>query len=252
MTAKKREQYFTDVPYNVEISGHVSGLGRVKHREFAMASGEMSEAEFTQFLATSLGHMADHTVDGGIMFSCIDWRHVYEMQVAPATLDLTLLNICVWDKGSGGMGSFYRSQHEFVLVLKKGKAPHQNLVELGRHGRYRTNVWSYPGLNSFGAGRMEDLAAHPTVKPAVLVADAIRDCTRRGELVLDGFSGSGTTIIAAEKCGRRAAAIEIEPRYVDVAIKRWQKLTGREAVLKGTDQSFAEVSDARLLEVDNG
>lgn len=216
-----------------------------------MASGEMSEAAFIDFLTTSLGHMAENTVDGGLLFSCIDWRHLHEMQLAARGNDLSLINLCVWDKGSGGMGSFYRSQHELVLVLKKGRAPHQNVVELGRHGRYRTNVWNYRGLNSFGAGRDTDLASHPTVKPTSLVADAIRDCTRRGELVVDGFSGSGTTIVAAEKTGRRAAAIEIEPRYVDVAIRRWQRLTGREAHLDGEGRCFSAIEQNRMMEADH-
>jgi DNA modification methylase len=248
---EKARTVFTDPPYNVKITGHVSGLGRIKHAEFAMASGEMSEAAFVDFLTKSLGQMAEHTLDGGVLFSCIDWRHLHEMQLAARSLHLSPINLCVWDKGSGGMGSFYRSQHELVLVLKKGTAPHQNLVELGRHGRYRTNVWSYRGLNSFGAGRAADLASHPTVKPTALVADAIRDCTKRGELVLDGFSGSGTTIVAAEKSGRRAAAIEIEPRYVDVAIRRWQQLTGKEARLDGDGPSFAAIEHDRLTEANH-
>lgn len=251
LAGEKARTVFTDAPYNVKISGHVSGLGRVKHAEFAMAFGEMSEAAFIDFLTTSLGHMAENTLDGGLLFSCIDWRHLHEMQLAARGNDLSLINLCVWDKGSGGMGSFYRSQHELVLVLKKGRAPHQNLVELGRHGRYRTNVWSYRGLNSFGAGRDTDLASHPTVKPTALVADAIRDCTRRGELVLDGFSGSGTTIVAAEKSGRRAAAIEIEPRYVDVAIRRWQRLTGEEARLDGDGRCFSTIEQDRLREANH-
>jgi DNA modification methylase len=251
MAGEKARTVFTDLPYNVRIAGHVSGLGRVKHPDFKMGVGELSEPGYIDFSASSMGHMTDHLVEGGIFFSCIDWRHLYEMQVAVRRIGLTMLNLCVWDKGSGGMGSFYRSQHEFVLVLKKGTAPHQNLVELGRHGRYRTNVWSYPGLNSFRAGRMQELSIHPTCKPVPLVADAIRDCTRRGELVLDGFSGSGTTIIAAQKCGRRAAAIEIEPRYVDVAIRRWQKLTGQKALLGGTGHSFEDAANERLGEVDH-
>lgn len=245
LDGKLARTVFTDPPYNVKVSGHMGGLGQTKHREFAMASGEMSELEFVGFLSASLGNMADCMIDGGVMFACMDWRHMHELLTASRALGLTELNLCVWVKTNAGMGSFFRSQHELVLVCKKGKAPHQNLVELGKHGRYRSNVWTYAGVNTFKTGRMDELAMHPSVKPTSLVADAIRDCTRRGELVLDAFGGSGTTIIAAQKSGRRAACVEIDPLYVDVAILRWEKLTGKQAVHCDTGQSFAEVAQLR-------
>lgn len=238
---------FTDPPYNVPISGHVSGLGKACHREFAMASGEMSRAEFTAFLTTSLGLMARFSRDGAIHFVCMDFRHMAELLEAGSHTYVELKNLCVWDKGSGGMGSLYRSQHELVFVFKSGKAPHVNNVQLGRLGRYRTNVWSYPGLNSFGRGRDENLALHPTVKPTSLVSDAIRDCSKRGDLVLDAFAGSGTTIVAAERTGRRAVAMELDPLYVDLAIRRWECIIGGTAMLGSDGRSFAQVAAERAV-----
>ncbi|MAY20778.1 MAG: DNA methylase N-4 [Erythrobacteraceae bacterium] len=236
---------FTDPPYNVPVSGHVCGLGKVSHAEFAMASGEMSKAEFTAFLGSFLSAMLPHLVDGAVLDVCMDWRHMAELLAALDENSLRLLNLCVWNKTNGGMGSLYRSKHELVFVTKKGRAPHTNNVELGKHGRYRTNVWDYAGVNTFGRNRMEDLADHPTVKPVALVADAIRDVTRPGEIVLDAFMGSGTTILAAQRAKRRAYGIEIDPRYVDVAIRRWEALTDDKATLVGTGQGFAEVSAER-------
>lgn len=233
---------FSDPPYNVPIAGHVSGLGKARHREFAMAAGEMSKAEFTDFLTKALGLMARFSRDGSIHFICMDFRHIGELLQAGETAYQELKNVCVWDKQSGGMGSLYRSQHELVFVFKKGRAPHLNNVQLGQFGRYRTNVWSYPGLNSFGRRRDEDLASHPTVKPVSLVADAIRDCSKRGDLVLDPFGGSGTTIMAAERTRRRAAVIELDPLYVDAAIQRWERFVGKAATLEADGLTFAEVA----------
>lgn len=220
---------FTDPPYNVPIQGHVCGLGGVRHREFAMASGEMNEADFTRFLATVLGHMAAFSVDGAIAFVCMDWRHMHEVLTAGREVYREAKNLCVWNKDNGGMGTFYRSKHELIFVFKKGTAPHINTFGLGEKGRYRTNVWDYAGANSFRRGRDEELAMHPTVKPVALVMDAIKDCSRRGGVVLDGFGGSGTTLIAAHRTGRRGYLIEIDPLYVDVIIRRWQALTGEVA-----------------------
>lgn len=242
---EKARTVFTDSPYGVKIDGHVSGLGKNKHREFVEGCDEMSDPEFFEFLRVTHQNMADCLVDGGIVYSCMDWRHVAVLQAAAEAVGLKLINLCVWAKTNGGMGSFYRSAHELVLVLKKGTAPHQNLVELGRHGRYRTNVWSYAGVNSFRRGRDEELAMHPTVKPVGLVADAIRDCTKRGELVVDGFSGSGTTLIAAEKTGRRAAVVELDPLFVDVGVRRWEKLTGKQAIHEETGLTFAQLAAER-------
>ena len=246
------DMVFTDAPYNVPIAGHVSGLGRSTHREFAMASGEMSPDQFTRFLSTYMGHLARFSTDGSIHFHFIDWRHLREMLEAGDAAYTELKAICFWNKTNGGMGSLYRSKHEIVLVYKNGIAPHVNNIELGRHGRYRTNVWDYAGANTFRSGRDEDLALHPTVKPVSLVADAIRDCSKRGSLVLDPFAGSGTTILAAERTGRRAAAIELDSRYVDTAIRRWQTLTGGKAILAGDGNLFDDVANARhVLEADH-
>lgn len=239
---------FTDPPYNVPIDGHVSGLGRIRHAEFAMASGEMSEAEFTAFLETVLGHLAAHSTDGSIHFICMDWRHMRELLDAARQVYDELKNLCVWNKTNGGMGSLYRSKHELVFVFKKGTAPHVNHVELGRHGRYRSNVWDYAGVNALGTERMDELAMHPTVKPVALVADAIKDCSERGNIVLDCFGGSGTTLIAAERTGRRAYLMEMEARYVDVAIERFRLVTGQEAVHLESGLSFAQLKDWRELE----
>jgi len=217
---------FTDPPYNVPINGHVSGLGRTRHREFAMAAGEMNQAQFTEFLVAALKLQAGACVDGGLLYICMDWRHARELDAAAAATGLDQINLCVWVKDNGGMGSFYRSRHELVFVFKVGTAPHFNAVELGRHGRNRTNVWDYASVNSLAGSRHEDLALHPTVKPTALVADAIQDVTRRGELVLDTFLGSGTTLIAAERSGRRFRGLDIDPAYVDVALDRWAAMTG--------------------------
>ena len=224
---------FTDPPYNVRIDGHVCGLGEIRHREFAFASGEMSSAEFTGFLTSTLTHMAGCCRDGAIAFVCMDWRHMREMLDAGAAAFTDLRNLCVWNKTNGGMGSFYRSKHELVFVFKVGTAEHTNTFGLGDTGRYRTNVWDYVGISSIGSTRAEELAMHPTVKPVALVADAIRDCTKRGEIVLDGFGGSGTTLIAAETCGRKARLIEYDPVYCDTIITRWETLTGKQATLLG-------------------
>ncbi|KTE19875.1 hypothetical protein ATE67_14195 [Sphingopyxis sp. H050] len=242
---KTAHMVFTDAPYNVPIQGHVSGLGKHQHQEFAQASGEMSPAQFTTFLTDAFGGAAAHLKDGGVLALCMDWRHLREILDAISVNHLSLLNLCVWNKSNAGMGSLYRSKHELIFVAKKGKAPHTNNVQLGKYGRYRCNVWDYAGANSFGASRDQDLADHPTVKPTALVADAIRDVTNPGEIVLDGFMGSGTTILAAERTKRVAYGIELEPGYVDVAIRRWETITGKEAVLADTGQTFAEVAAAR-------
>lgn len=231
---------FTDAPYN-RRARDIGGLGRKKHGDFAMASGEMSEADFTSFLSDVHRLMVAHCRDGAILFSCMDWRHVGEMLSAGTAAGLELKNVCIWVKGNAGMGSFYRSRHEFVFVFKSGEAKHINNFGLGQTGRYRTNVWEYDGVNTFRAGRDEDLAAHPTVKPVGMVADAIRDCSARGGLILDPFAGSGTTILAAERTGRRARCIELDPRYVDVAVQRWQSRTGQEAIHIETGLTFDQL-----------
>ncbi|MBF0561723.1 MAG: ParB N-terminal domain-containing protein [Alphaproteobacteria bacterium] len=236
------QMVFTDPPYNVPIDGHVSGLGRAQHREFAMASGEMSSEQFTAFLNTVLGQMAAVSAPGAIHFVCMDWRHMSELTAAGRAVYAELKNLCVWVKDNGGMGSFYRSQHELVFVYKVGTAAHINNFGLGEKGRYRTNVWGYPGLSSLRPGRDSALAVHPTVKPTALVMDAIKDCSRKGGLILDGFGGSGTTLIAAQRTGRHARLLEIDPLYVDVTIRRWQELTRGTAHHADTGESFEEVA----------
>jgi DNA modification methylase len=240
---------FLDPPYNVRIRG-VVGRGRVKHGEFAMASGEMSRTDFTAFLEETLGTAARISADGAVHFVCMDWRHVGELIEVGREIYGEMLNLVVWEKTNAGQGSFYRSQHELIGVFRVGEAKHLNNIELGRHGRSRSNVWHYAGVNTFRAGRMDELAAHPTVKPVAMVADALKDCTRRGDIVLDTFAGAGTTILAAERVGRRSYAIELEPKYVDVAVRRWQAFTRRDAVHADTGQTFEDVAkddkDAQL------
>jgi DNA modification methylase len=238
MEDEKAQVCFTDAPYNVKIDGHVGNSGKTKHREFLQASGELDSDGFTEFLYTVKKLIAAHAQDGAIIFSCMDWRHLLEILTAGTRAGLTLQNLCVWNKDNGGMGSLYRSKHELVFVFKNGTGKHINNIELGKHGRYRTNVWDYPGVNSFGGGRMNELALHPTVKPVAMVSDALKDCSKRGGIVLDPFGGSGTTLIAAEKTGRKARLIELDPLYCDVTIRRWQALTGKQALNITTGQTF--------------
>jgi DNA modification methylase len=236
----------TDPPYNLRVDGMISGLGKVKHREFAMGSGEMTTDEFQNFLETYIEVISKFCVDGAIQYHAIDWRHVHQLILAVLAAGLDYKQLCVWNKSSGGMGTFYRSKHELFVVAKVGKAPHTNNFGLGDTGRYRTSVWDYPGANSFHKGRDEDLAAHPTVKPVALVADAIRDVSAPNEIVLDPFSGSGTTILAAELTNRRARASELDPLYVDLAVRRWQSRFGKVATLVGDGRSFDEIAAERL------
>ena len=244
MGRERAAMVFADPPYNVQVAS-VVGRGKIKHREFASASGEMSRDEFTRFLASTFSLVAQYSHEGSIHYVCMDWRHLGEALAAGNEVYTEFKNLVVWAKTNAGQGSFYRSQHELILVFKNGHGPHQNNIELGRHGRSRSNVWTYAGVNSFRAGRMDELSIHPTVKPVALVADAMRDCSRRGDIVLDPFMGSGTTILAAERVGRRGYGLEIDPLYVDAAIRRWQDFTKRDAVLRATGQTFDEVAGTR-------
>ena len=239
---------FTDPPYNVPIDGHVSGLGRIRHENFAMGCGEMTVEGFTAFLKGVFEQLCRRSKNGSIHQVCMDWRHMREMLDAGSTVYTELKNLCVWAKTNAGMGSFYRSRHELIFVWKNGDAPHTNNFELGQHGRSRSNVWDYEGVNSFHAARQEELSMHPTVKPVALVADAIKDCSKRGDVVLDPFVGSGTVLIAAERTGRCARALEIDPGYVDVAIRRWQTFTGKPALLAPLDETFEELAEQRLAQ----
>ncbi|WP_040674602.1 site-specific DNA-methyltransferase [Nitrobacter sp. Nb-311A] len=233
---------FLDPPYNVRIRD-VVGRGRSKHSEFKMGVGELSDAEFVKFLRDSLGAVAAVSCDGAIHYVCMDWRHIGQLFEAGGSVYGASLNLAVWVKTNAGQGSFYRSQHELIGIFRVGRSQHLNNVELGRHGRSRSNVWKYAGVNTFRAGRLDDLKSHPTVKPVALVADAIKDATRRRDIVLDTFCGSGTSILAAERVGRRAYALELEPRFVDLAIRRWQEFTGRDAIHLDSGLTFHEMSE---------
>ena len=235
---EKAQMAIVDAPYNVRIGGNCVGKG--KHREFVMASGEMTRGEFANFLSTVFGHLITFSNDGSIHFLFMDWRHLAEMVLATSQY-AEQKNLVVWDKISAGMGTCYRSQHELIWVMKNGTAAHINNFLLGQKGRHRTNLWSYQGLNGAASGRKELLALHPTVKPLALVSDAIKDCSTKGGLILDCFAGSGTVILAAERTGRRAAAMELDTHYVDVAIRRWQTDTSEKACLADDGRSFDEL-----------
>ena len=236
---------FTDTPYNVPNDGHVGGKGRVKHREFPMAFGEMSEDEFTNFLTVGVSKICTYTIAGGLIYACMDWRHLKEMRAAADAAACDVVNVCIWVKSNGGMGSLYRSRHEHVFVLRNGKESHLNNVQLGRFGRNRTNVWNYPGVNAFAhKGTKRTLDYHPTVKPILMVSDAILDSTKRNDIVLDPFMGSGTTLLGAQRTDRRCYGIELDPLYVDTAIERWQRMTGIQATnLSG--EAFEQVRQRR-------
>jgi DNA modification methylase len=245
MDGKLANLVFTDPPYNVRIVGHVGGKGKIKHPEFAMASGEMSSRQYRHFLSDIGRALQQNSAEGSLHYFCIDWRHVADLIGAGSDVYRTLINICVWVKANGGMGSFYRSRHELVLVFRNGSKPHRNNIELGRHGRNRTNVWEYSGGNSF-SGRLTDegnlLQLHPTVKPVQMIVDAILDSTARNEIVVDCFLGSGSTLLAAERVGRRLYGLEIDPAYIDVCIKRWQRHTGQQAILASSGRTFSDVA----------
>jgi DNA modification methylase len=232
---------FVDPPYNVAIQGHVSGNGKVRHREFAHASGEMSAETFVRFLARCFGLLVHHSVDGSIHFICIDWRHAKDLQEAGEQVYSELKNINVWAKDKAGMGSLYRSQHEFIFVFKAGAAPHINNIGLGKYRRNRSNVWQYPSASTMARKGDDLLALHPTAKPVTMVMDALLDCSNRGDIVLDSFLGSGTTLMAAERTGRTCHGIELDPLYVDTAIRRWQNLTGCDARRASDNKSFREI-----------
>jgi DNA modification methylase len=247
MEGERAAMVFTDPPYNVRIDGNACGFGAVQYREFTMASGEMDEAEFTDFLSRCFRLLTRQSVDGAIHFVCMDWRHLGEIHAAGREVYSELKNLCVWTKHNAGLGSFYRSQHELVFVFRNGRGPHRNNVQLGQHGRHRTNVWSYPSPSTFGRSTEEGnlSALHPTVKPVQMVADAILDCSARGDIVLDSFVGSGTTLIAAARTGRRCFGIEIDPLYVDCAIRRWQAFTGGRARHVKTGRDFNDLAAER-------
>lgn len=249
MSGERAQMVFTDPPYNVPIVGHVSGLGKHKHREFAMASGEMSKVEFVRFLRSTFEFLVTYSCDNTIHYVCMDWRHMRELLQAAALVFDKQMNLCVWNKTNAGMGTFYRSQHEMIGVFKSGTGSHTNNFGLGERGRHRSNVWTYPGANTFRAGRDKDLGAHPTVKPVAMVRDAILDCSKRGGIVLDPFAGSGTTLVAAARAGRRGFGIEIDPHYADLILQRLEEETGLPPVHANTGLSFEELKAERTKEV---
>lgn len=248
MGDERARMSFVDPPYNVPIEGHVSGLGAKTHREFLMGSGEMETDEFVDLLARGMTHVADYSLNGSIHYWAMDWRHMDELSLARQRAGLAMKNLVVWNKTNAGMGTFYRSQHELFFVMKKGTEKHINNFGLGEGGRYRTNVWSYAGANTFKRGRDEELDSHPTVKPAILVVDAIRDVSKRGDIVIDCFAGSGTTAIAAEKTKRKARLIELDPRYCDTIIRRFMAYTGKPVYHADTGLLFEDLARQRSEE----
>ena len=244
MQGERAQMVFTDPPWNIAIEDNVSGLGAVKHKDFAMACGEMTPTEFEAFLHSSLGHAAAHSDDGALHYVCMHWSKMKEILAAADGVYNDLVNLCVWNKTNAGMGSLYRSKHELIFVYRKGKGAHANNVALGRFGRHRSNVWDYPGQNIFNGTAKSKLKLHPTAKPVALVADAIRDASHRGGVILDPFGGAGSTLIAAEKAGRQARLIELEPRYVDATIKRWEALTGARGERVGSESAPGDTSRA--------
>lgn len=248
MQDRRASAVFTDPPYNDPIDGYVAGFGKSHHREFAMASGEMSEKEFIEFLFQSFRNLGRHSETGVLHFICLDWRHLPEFLAASRGVYSEIKNLCAWVKESGGQGSLYRSRHELVLVFKNGKSKHRNNIQLGQYGRYRTNVWEYPRVRMGEKSCTDErpCGSHPTIKPVAMVADAILDCTARNDLVLDSFLGSGTTVIAAEQTGRICYGLELDPSYIDAIVRRWQMFTTKTAVHEQSGKSFAQMeSEAR-------
>ncbi|HJU12331.1 MAG TPA: DNA methyltransferase, partial [Candidatus Binataceae bacterium] len=244
MQGERAAMVFTDPPYNVPIQGNVSGLGAIRHRDFAMGSGEMDESQFTAFLTQACSLSAHHSADGSLHFIFIDWRHLGELLAAGQSVYTELKNVCVWVKNHTGMGALYRSRHELIFVFRYGHSSHRNNILLGKYGRDRTNVWTYPSPRTASEeGNL--LALHPTVKPVRLVADAILDCSARGDIVLDAFLGSGTSLIAAERVGRYCRGLELDPVYLDTTIRRWQAYTGDNACHASSEKLFNALAAAR-------
>ena len=235
----------TDEPYNVRISGHVTGGA---HREFAMASGEMSDAEFLAFNMSWIKSVVPYLCDGGVFGTFIDWRGYPTVFAAASKLGLRPLNLIVWAKTNAGMGGLYRSQHELLPLFKKGDAPHINNIELGKKGRWRSNVWTYPGASSRGSDARRGLKDHPTVKPTAMLEDALLDLTNCGDTVVDPFLGSGSTLIAAEKTGRVCRGVELDPLYVDVIVRRYEVATGDAATHVETGETYEALGAHRASE----
>ncbi len=244
-SAEPARLLLSDEPYNVKIKGHVSGLG---HREFAMASGEMSDLEFAAFNEKWIGSALPWLCEGGVLGTFIDWRGYPTVHAAAVKAGLTALNLIVWGKTNAGMGSLYRSQHELLPLFKKGSAPHVNNIDLGKRGRWRSNLWTYPGASSMGSDARRGLQDHPTVKPIEMLMDALLDLTNRDDLVLDPFLGSGSTLMACEKTGRVCRGLELDPLYVDVIIRRFEAATGVAVLLEETGERFVDLAARRVLQ----
>lgn len=242
MAGKKAAMVVADAPYNVAIQGNVSGKGRNHHREFVMGSGEMTPSQFDTFLGSVMSVVARHTSKGALGYWFMDWRHISQLQAAGEAVFGAPLNICVWAKDRAGMGSFYRSAHEMIMVFRTKGGRHRNNVQLGRFGRDRSNLWSYPAPNNLGGGGEDGALAaeHPTPKPVSLIADAILDATAPRDHVLDPFLGSGTTLLACQQTRRFCRAIDLDPLYVDLAVRRWRLLTGEDAICAETGRTFTE------------
>ncbi len=234
-----------DPPYNVKIEGHVCNSGNIKHNEFAFASGEMKTDEFTQFLKTNFKLCKQFSKPGSLHYNFMDWRHITEISNAGNSAFDSFINMCVWTKSNGGMGSLYRSQHELCFIFKNGKESHTNNVELGKNGRYRTNVWNYPGANAFGNNK-KNLKLHPTVKPVEMIRDAILDVSKRNDIILDTFLGSGSALIAAEKSNRKCRGIEFEPLYIDTAIRRFESLFKIDAIHLQSGKTYKQLISEKM------
>jgi DNA modification methylase len=245
LDGERANMALTDMPYNVAITGHVSGKGRAKHREFLQGSGEMSEREFTAFLSTACERLKEHVANSALIYLFMDGAHLFELLHAARAANLRQKAFLTWAKTNAGMGSLYRSQTEHIAVFKKSGEPHVNNVQLGRFGRNRTTLWSYPGVNSFGRDRDAALAHHPTVKPVAMLADAILDASNRQDLILDPFSGSGSTLIAAHRTQRRAFGVELDPLYVDVALARIEQVTELAFAREADGAKFADLANAK-------
>jgi DNA modification methylase len=245
LQGERAQMMVADPPYNVPIQGHAVGRGKTRHREFTMAAGEMSEEAYTAFLASFIRNTIAFSVDGSIHYLFIDWRHLPELLAAARPLYAEWKNLLVWNKTNAGQGSFYRSKHELVGVFKNGAASHINNFGLGAKGRHRSNVLDFPSVNCLHPARRGELDLHPTVKPVALVADLIRDCSRRNGIILDPFGGSGTTILAAERTGRIARVIELDPLYVDLAVRRWEQTTGMAARHAELGLNFTDLAAQR-------
>lgn len=243
----KAPLYVGDPPYGISTR-KIGSKGRIKHREFVQGSGEQTPDEFFEFLRSSIEAAVSGLAPGALAYWWCDWRQLHTTVNAGLACGLSLVNICCWCKTSPGMGSFYRSQMELCVVFRLPGGPPINNIQLGRFGRNRSNVWFAPGMNGFSRDRMELLKLHPTVKPCQLIEGILKDASRRGDIIVDTFCGSGTALIAAHKTGRIARCLELDPLYVDVAIRRFQKRFGIEAVHAVTGRTFAEEAAFRLAE----